>query len=220
MILGTILLLLCLAVAFFHYIQGLLSSFLSAVLVTFAAVIAIGMHESLAKVLVGMKWPEQAASISLVIIFAATYIILRVLFDMLIPGNVRFPAIVEKVGAGVFGLWVGLLATGILAIAAQTLPLWPTIGGYARYDVQLDRTYTIKIDNRGYDAKNDTEMIADTFDPAMQNHLWFHQDDLVLALAARQSDSGALRGDVQWSTVHPDLSYRAFWPAAWPASRC
>jgi len=217
MVLGTMLLVLCLAVAYFHYVQGLLTSTLSAILVTFAAIIAIGMHETLAKVLIGMKFSDQAASISLVVLFAGCYIIPRVLLDMLVPGNVRFPVLVEKVGAGVFGLWAGLIATGILAIAAQALPLWPAVGGYARYDVVTDRSLDgVRISGYSQSQKVqfDTETVDDNLNPPKENlhenHLFFHQDDLVLALANRCLNNGALHGDVPWTALHPDYLTELF----------
>jgi len=218
MVLGTMLLVLCLAIAFFHYVQGLLTSALSAILVTFAAVLALGMHETLAKVLINLKYPEQAASVSLVALFAGCYFIPRVLLDMAVPGNVRFPVLVEKVGAGVFGLWVGLIATGIFAIAAQALPMWPTVGGYARYDVVTDRSQDgVRISgySQGQMVKFDTETVDDNLNPQPDNplhtgHLFLHQDDLVMGLVAHESDGGALAGEVPWSSIHPDYLTELF----------
>jgi hypothetical protein len=139
MIFPTVILLLALGVAFIHYVQGFFSAMISAFLVILSAAIALGYHENLSAMLFTGFAPAQAHSLALVVLFAVCYVVLRVVFDKLVPGNIQVPVIADKVGAGVCGLIAGIFSTGVLAIAAQALPLGPTIAGYARVEVQ-DRT--------------------------------------------------------------------------------
>src|SRR5580658_103781 len=143
MIFSVILFALVGVVAFFQYVQGFFSATISAILAVIAAIVAMGWYETAAPLLFNAKIYDQAASISLVVIFAVVYILPRLLIDSFVPGNVRVPFIVEKVGAGVMGLIAGLVCTGIVAVAADALPFGPSIGMYARFGTtdQKDAQY-------------------------------------------------------------------------------
>src|SRR5580700_826654 len=136
MVFSLILFALCGIVAFFIYTQGSFSAVISAILAFVAAVIALGWFEQVAPLIFSAKLYEQAASISLVVIFAAAYIIPRVIIDSLVPGNVRLPFIVDKVLAGVMGLIAGLIVSGIVGVAADALPFGPTVGMYSRFETE------------------------------------------------------------------------------------
>src|ERR1700722_18589628 len=135
MILSLLLFALCVIIAFFQYIQGIFSATLSAILATIAAAVALGWYEQVAPLLFNIKFYDQAASISLVVLFAVTYFIPRLICDSFIPGNVRVPFIVDKVGAAVMGIIAGLMSTGIVAVATDALPFGPTVATYSRFDV-------------------------------------------------------------------------------------
>src|SRR5689334_22631098 len=129
-------------IAYWHYLQGFFSSAISAVLAIISALIALGYHEQLVG-LVGGKFNDQATAIALVCLFAITYLVLRVIFDAAIPGNVRFPVMLDRIGAPIMGIIAGIFSVGILAIAAQTLPFGPSIAGYQRYPVSFDKPVII-----------------------------------------------------------------------------
>src|SRR5687768_12573703 len=131
MIFGIVILLLVLLVAYFHYMQGLLNGVISAVCAVIAAALALGFHENVIAMVAQGKLADQTHALVLVGMFAAIYLILRVIFDKLVPGQIRFPAIVDKIGGAITGLIAGVFAIGILAIAAQTLPFGPAVGDYA-----------------------------------------------------------------------------------------
>ncbi|MGD1277843.1 MAG: hypothetical protein ABR964_11560 [Tepidisphaeraceae bacterium] len=209
MILSLLLLVLTLVVAFYHYAQGLFSATISAILVVLATVVAVGYHETLASLLLGTKFTEEAASMALAALFAVVYIIPRLAFDYLIPGNVRFPALVDKIGAGAMGLVAGLLSTGVLAVAAQALPFGPDVGYYARYAV-ADRTGTVMGTSQQQDVTLYDVTHSPTLNPDDEDHLWLHQDDLVMALAHKVSDGGSLEGDQRLGCVHPDYLAELF----------
>jgi len=78
------------AITYFHYVQGLFSAALSAMIAVIAAVLAFSFHEPIVRLL-GGKMADQAAAVALVGVFAITYFALRFLFDKYIPGNVQVP---------------------------------------------------------------------------------------------------------------------------------
>lgn len=207
MILSLIFFLLTLAVAFFHYVQGFFSATISAILVVIAAVVAVGYHEQVAPLLFSAKLYDQAESISLVVLFAAAYIIPRLLFDWAVPGNVRLPVLVDKIGAGAAGLVAGLFSVGILAIAAEAMPFGPSIGFYSRFEVADKSGITYPgLNGQNQDTSNHDVTVGETIDPdaGEKNHLWLWQDDLVNGLIKKVTDGGSLEGDQPFVAVHPD----------------
>src|SRR4051812_38541526 len=122
MILGPAILLSILAIGYWHYVQGLFTATLSAICAILAAIVAVSYHESIIAMLLKGAIANQAQGATLVFLFAIVYVLLRQFFDRLVPGNVRYPVLMDKVGAGVMGIVAGLFATGVLAMAAQALP--------------------------------------------------------------------------------------------------
>ena len=112
-------------IAYFHYVEGLFSATISAICAILAAVLAFSYHEVIIFTLLKGKVANYAHAMILVTLFALGYLILRVIFDKAVPGNVRFPLYVDRVGGAVMGIIAGVFATGILAIAAQSLPFGP-----------------------------------------------------------------------------------------------
>jgi hypothetical protein len=209
MIFSVILFALVGVVAFFQYVQGFFSATISAILAVIAAIVAMGWYETAAPLLFNAKIYDQAASISLVVIFAVVYILPRLLIDSFVPGNVRVPFIVEKVGAGVMGLIAGLVCTGIVAVAADALPFGPSIGMYARFgttdqkDAQYGGPSGQMVDSQTFDVFTGDKIDAN--DPT-HSRIWLHQDDLVVGLAETASGAnGSLANDRPFATVHPDL---------------
>src|SRR4051812_23380803 len=124
------------AVAFIHYIQGLFSATISAILAIFAAVLAVSYHESIVEALLGGKMGDSAHGMVLLVLFAPIYLIPRVAFDQLVPGNVRVPPMADKIGGAAMGLIAGVFGAGVIALAAQEMPFMPQMWGYARYTVE------------------------------------------------------------------------------------
>src|SRR5438045_4103072 len=131
-------------IAYWHFLQGFFSAAISAILSIIAALVALAYQEDLTA-LFGGRMNDQANAMSLVVIFAVTYLVLRIFFDWAIPGNVRFPVLLDKVGAPIMGLIAGIFAVGVLVIAAQTLPFGPSIAGYQRFPIAFDRTNIITV---------------------------------------------------------------------------
>jgi hypothetical protein len=193
-------------IAFFHYTQGFWSATLSAIVAVFAAALAVGYHENVVNTLLKGKMADQANAIALVAIFGLTYIILRVIFDKAIPGNLRLPVIIDKIGAGVMGFIAAIFSVGVVAVAAQTLPYGVTVGGYSRYPLAEDRTASIHIQGKQQyqEIPVSDQLEADTLAPEDRKSLWIPVDDWVMGLVSHLSDGGSLAGARPLTSVHPN----------------
>jgi hypothetical protein len=212
MVFSIILLVLTLIVGYFHFAQGFFSSTISLILCIFAAVVAVGYHEQVATYLFSAKIYDTANAIALVALFAVCYIVPRLIIDALVPGNVRFPFILDRVGAAVTGLLAGLISVGVLAIAADELPFGVTVGMYSRFETAAPRDGQFMGQGHMEDTLITDSIKADKLDPDDPGvqHVWFHQDDLVNGLVKKFSGDGSLAGDRSYVNYHPDLLTEIF----------
>src|SRR3954468_15169402 len=115
MIFSIIIILVIGVIAFFHYVQGFFGAAISAVIAVIAAVMAVSLHEPLVMLLLRGKVADSANALMLIATFALIYVIGRTIFDAAVPGNVRFPAIVDKIGGAIMGIFAGIFTAGIIA---------------------------------------------------------------------------------------------------------
>src|SRR2546421_7013409 len=90
-------------VAYFHYAQGFFSATFSAVAAVIAAVLAVSYHEPLITTLLQGKAADYATSMTLCALFALIYIVLRVIVDKVVPGNIRLPVAIDRVAGPLRG---------------------------------------------------------------------------------------------------------------------
>src|SRR5687767_3232077 len=157
-------------IAYFHYAQGLFGAIISAVIAVIAAALAIGYHENLVNALLGGAIGDYANAGALVAIFALVYIVGRVITDKAIPGNVRLPLMVDRIGGALMGLIAGLFTAGIVALTAQSLPFGPAVGGFERYELEASREVTVTPSgaSRAVDMEVLDQLDEDTFVPEKQ----------------------------------------------------
>lgn len=199
-------------IAYMHWIQGLLSGLISVVLALIAACMAVSYFEPLAEMLSGGKFHDQSQGVCLLAIFALAYLIPRVLFDKLVPGNIRIPSTMDKIGGAVCGLIAGIFATGIVAIAFQSLPVGPSVLGYARYALKEDTQLSVPSageGNRAVDRYVYKELQKDTIDKDA-SHLLIPVDDMVLGLVSHISNKGSMSTGKPLTSIHPDLLQEYF----------
>ncbi len=208
MLMGLIVILVIAAVAYFHYVQGFFSATLSAMFAIVAAVVAFGLHEWIVSSFVAAYVPDLGSALVLVVVFALVYIILRVIFDKYVPGNVAFPLMIDRIGGALAGVVAGIFAAGVLVIAAQTLPFGPAIGGYSRFAVSADPVEA-KVKGASGDATVNQALVAESLGPSDEKHLMVPADDIVVNTASRLSN-GALAGPVAVSAVHPSFLNELF----------
>src|SRR6185369_12489818 len=101
------------------------------------------------------------------LMFAIIYIVLRTIFDKMIPGGIQLPAAMDKAGGALMGLVAGAFALGIVVIAAQQLPFGVTLGGYGRYETSSSRSAPVPtgaVGARPKEANTYDEMTSEKFD--------------------------------------------------------
>jgi hypothetical protein len=216
MLLGIVVLLLVGAIAYFHYVQGLFSATLSAICAIFAAVISLSYTENIIAALLKGAMANYAQSMVMVVLFVASYVILRQLFDRLVPGNMTFPLYVDRVGGAVMGVIAGLFTMGVLVMAAGSLPFGASVGGYARYQLGDRNNLTIPgkrsqvdtaVENEIKDNQLDEQKFA--LDPKKRTGLLLPVDDLVVG-AVNTLSTGALSNDHPLAAMHPDWPTELF----------
>jgi len=217
MIFSIVLIILLLVVAFFHYLQGFFSATISVILVAVSVLLAFSFYEPLLDMIKPGKMADSGHGMVLLALFAIIYLILRIIFDGVVKGNVRVPATLDKVGAGIMGLIAGVLAVGTVAVAAQMLPFGPSIAGYTRYrilDVQSLGVATAE--NRTEDRKIYDELasysISTTPDGKEVPHdslVGLPLDDMVLGFVYHTSN-GATAGSQPLARIHPDYLQELF----------
>jgi len=139
MVLIIVSILLVLGIAYFQSTQGLFNALIMAILSALCAAIAMGWYEPMAVALLYDKHMAYAEALCLVALFVVPLVVLRVLFDALIRGNVVFHAWVDRIGGGAAGLIVGMICVGIFMLAAQMLPWGPSLLGYKPFKEDLSR---------------------------------------------------------------------------------
>jgi len=212
-IFAVIMILIVALVAFIHSLQGFFSATISAIIAVFAAVLALSYHETIVEKFLGGAVADSAHAMVLVVLFATIYFVLRVVFDQVIPGNVRLPSAADKTGGAVMGVIAGIFAAGILAIAAQEMSLFPAVMGYARYAVD-DHDVRLPTSGKTQDSVTKDQMNDPTFDDAEtagdQQKMLLPVDDIVVNLTSRLSSSGALSAGEPLSTIHPNWLQELF----------
>jgi uncharacterized membrane protein required for colicin V production len=211
MIFGIVLLLLVLLVAFIHFVQGFFSSVISLILTIIAAAISLGFHDRVVNALKG-KFGDSLTALVLCSLFAVTYVILRMIFDRAVPGNVRLQSTIDKIGAAIMGFFAGMIAAGILAIAVQTMPFNASIFGYSRYTlgpVRKDVTFQPNPTDRAIGRDVVDEMKNPTFKDEDVSKLLLPADDMVLNLFNTLSN-GPLSGSQRFNAIHANYLQEAF----------
>jgi hypothetical protein len=215
MIFGTIIILLIGVIAFFHYLQGLFSATISAILAIIAAVLAVSYQETIIYALLKGKVADEANGMTMCLLFAVIYITLRSIFDKAVPGNLRFPNLVDKIGGAVMGVVAGIFATGVVVLAAESMPFGPGIAGYSRYELSKDESVVVPTrgqmqDSFIYNEVPEYDAPLKPLDPAKQTGLIIPVDDIVLETVQHLSDNGSLAGDRTLASIHPDYAQEMF----------
>lgn len=200
------------AVVFFHYLQGFFSATLSAIFAVIAAVVAVSYHEWIVEQFLGDTLGDWGPAMVMLVLFALSYLIFRLIFDKAIPGQIRLPATMDKIGGATMGLVAGVFALGIVVIAAQQMPLGPSIAGYVRYETNSSRGVVVPTgaNTRAKDANAYDEVIADRFTEEDAEQLLVPVDDIVISTVAHLSDGGSLATGKPLESIHPDYLQELF----------
>jgi uncharacterized membrane protein required for colicin V production len=103
---------------------GLVRGFVLFISTVCAATVAFNYYERLAKIIIDREylteWAQPTVFISL---FLVVFIILAVATQRLVSRDVKFPILIERIGAVVCGVCLGLVIAGMLLIALAMAPL-------------------------------------------------------------------------------------------------
>ena len=181
-------LLLLLAVTYFHSIQGLFSALLAAVLSLVCAALAFATFEYVAVNVLAQFKPDFALGLALIATFGLPLFVLRVLLDKYVTRACMVPLMLDKAGGFLFGAVAAYVMVGMLAISLQLLPWGTGFLGFTR---------------------------VDSADPAKveQNELWLQPDRFAAKVGAMLSD-GVFSGETSFSKVHPDFVTEVGWTDA------
>lgn len=206
MLLSVIIILIVGGVAYFHYVQGFFSATLSAIIAVISAALAVSYQEPIVSGLLGGKFADQAPGMTLCILFAVIYLVIRTAVDSFVPGNLRLPVLADKLGAGAMGIVAGLMAGGIVAIAAQSLPFGSSVGMFSRFETNESRDVQLPTGGQA----QDTFVYGELKDPDIEKNraedrhsLYVPADELVLATVQHLSNEGSMMGARPLASVHP-----------------
>jgi len=109
------------------YLKGnVLTSFTNAFIAIFAAITSMGFYESIADILISKgKGGQWAIPIMFIMLFALSFIVMKVIADLLIKTQVEFNAFIKAIVNIICGLITGVTIAGILLITFAMAPLPP-----------------------------------------------------------------------------------------------
>jgi len=139
MLLALLATILILAIASYQVVQGLFSALVMTILTILAAMVAFNYYELLAPLLHPYQ-PLHADGLALVALFGVVLLVLRVLYDKFIPGNVLFGLWLNRIGGGLLGVLTGSILVGTLLVAVQLLPFPERFMTYRPFDGSLQRS--------------------------------------------------------------------------------
>ncbi len=208
---------LVLAVTFYQGLLGLFTSAINCMLTILAAALAFGFYEDL---YYGGPYPliehqpEQGRAIALMAIFIISLIVMRLIVDLLIKENMKFPVYIDRIGGGILGFVTAMLTIGMLCIGIEMLPFSHEFLGFSRYNMYERETGKPVVliprdEKKGTDADALAELDLSTV-KLVRQRLWVSPDSFTVGLASFLSDN-ALTGTNSLSKVSPDLLDELFW---------
>jgi hypothetical protein len=130
--------LLILGVAYALASEGLWGAALMFFNVLFAGLIAFNFYEPLAVWMASLSssMAGLADSLSMLLLFIVTLVILRLTTETIAPAMVRFPTPIYHLGRILFGLACGCLLIAILLLSFYTAPVHKKVFGVISYDTK------------------------------------------------------------------------------------
>ncbi len=136
MILNLIVLVFVLAMAIFWSTQGLFSAVLHLLVTIAAGAIAFAVWEPVTQRLLLDAVPSWSWTAGLLLPFALVLVVLRLISNKLVGGNLKLPGLADQGLGGLVGAISGVLTAGVLLLALSFLPLGASLLGYQPVEVQ------------------------------------------------------------------------------------
>lgn len=162
--------------------QGLFSSLLHLIVTLCAGALAFAFWEPLTINYLIDRMPEYAWAVGLLVPFILALLLIRVVLDKLVPGNVKFHNLVDMFGGGAVGAIAGILAAGVLVIGLQFISGFG-LGGYKPFAIgvngQIDRAAKLWIPVDDIAGSTFTTLSGGTFLPWSGKSLGVYQPNIV-----------------------------------------
>jgi len=102
--------------------QGFFSTVIMSGVSMLAAFVALNYYEAVAELLANVGLSAYGLGcICLLGLFSVTLLVLRMITDRLVKGNMNFPTLVDRIGAAFFGLISSMIVVGMVLIGFQHL---------------------------------------------------------------------------------------------------
>ncbi len=121
MIANIIVIALIVGLAFWWSTQGLFSSLLHMVSTILAGALAFALWEPIVFGLLLERQPQLAWGVGLLAPFIVALLVIRILADKIVPGNLDFHNLVNSIGGGAFGAVSGVITAGLVIIGLQMI---------------------------------------------------------------------------------------------------
>ncbi len=198
MIMNILVLAFVLIIAYAWMVRGIFSAMLHMICALIAGVIAFAVWEPLSLMLVNAS-PQRgffsflesiAWGVSLVVPFAVSFLLLRMVSDKVVPNNIKNNTAIDYAGGAVFGLGTGVISMGILVIGVGNMRVETNFLGYQPLWYSTDRQA-----GAGSLVKSDT--------------LWIPVDSIVSGLYGHLS-TGSMSSPQPLSYWYPELELTGF----------
>ena len=167
---------------------GFFSALLHFGCVVAAGAIAFAAWEAIVILFLGAKLPDHAWGLSLIVVFAVSLFILRLIVGKACPNQVHFSSTANFVGGGLLGAASGVITIGILLLGIQFMQMPSELLGYRGW----------KVDEHGEVGQPS----------GASGHLWLPVDDWTAQFYTLAS-KGAMYAPNNLARWHPDLAQAA-----------
>lgn len=198
MIMNIIIIVFVLSITYAWMIRGMFSSMIHLLCVIAAGAIAFAVWEPLALILVNMS-PERgflsflesvAFGVSLVVPFVVSLVILRILTDKIVSGNISNSKFIDYAGGGLCGVGTGVICAGITVLGIGSMRVSTDFMGYQPLWYSTDRAI-----GSGALVKND--------------RLWIPVDTIVAKMYTQLS-MGSMSTNQPLGKWYPELEIAGF----------
>ncbi len=159
------------------FTQGIFSCFIMMVWTIISAMVALNYQDYLAMLMIDNGLAFFPKAVALLTPFIITLFVLREISDRFIPGNMKFPEIIDRLGSSLFAIVTSLIITGMVSLCFQNLPMPTKILGFER--------------------------VSSLEDLDTQNTWWPGGDSMVVK-ALNQASAYCFAGDRPYEQVHPE----------------
>lgn len=196
MILNIFALAFVLGITFVHSMFGLYSGIVNVFCAVAALAVAFGYGEMVNDLLTGTLHlhPSYTEPCAYVLLYVITLLVLRLLTDNYLRGNVKVPMYIDWAGGAVAGFIIAQISVGVMVTGFLMLP-W---GGSVMMYEPIERHPEDQIDP-------DTGRVI-----FVENPLWLRSDDFAVGLFEMLS-GGSLKPKTTFASVYPDFTEWVRW---------